>query len=286
MNSLRQQAWWLMRQRGVFTLNDLLLTLSDGTEKNAYRSLMKYVGLLERVGILQRLKRKEPGISSLSRGRVIWRLARDLGRNPPIAKSRDTIIFDPNSQTTLTEKPVADRKNRLVPPEFQHIHDARHTVLAAVRNIQRRDQCALRPAIEKFLEEVRERKVDQSLFNALYLSVMHLGGGGKKAVDFRVPSMRTIMRWASTQDLMPKIQQTHQEKHIQPWMLKAIRISKGLRIYSMQEVHRRLVKRWNPEWGKPVSYTALWRFLRGDRKTVSLEKISSAEVAAMSQGDL
>ena len=104
MNTLRQRAWWLIRQQRTFTLNDLLTTLCDGSEKNAYHSLMKYVVLLERVGVLQRLKRKAPGLSKLSRGHVIWRLIRDLGRMPPVARYRDTVVFDPNSQVTLTEQ--------------------------------------------------------------------------------------------------------------------------------------------------------------------------------------
>lgn len=57
MNDLRKRAWWLIRQQGVFTLDDLLTTLADGTEKNAYRSLMKYVGLQEIETILTQINR-------------------------------------------------------------------------------------------------------------------------------------------------------------------------------------------------------------------------------------
>lgn len=285
MNPLRQRAWWLIRQQRTFTLHDLMTTLCDGTEKNAYISLMKYVVLLERVGVLHRLKRKAPGLSNLSRGHVIWRLMRDLGRIPPVARYRDTVIFDPNNQATLTEQ-LADGPIVVNSPEAQgqaeRIRDARHTVLRAVRNVQQRERCSSKRAINLFLDEVHTGPVQPQLSAALSLSIMRLGGGGQSLEAPGIPSQRTLIRWLNLNDLTPRSPHS-KEAPVQPWMVKTLRIKRGLRIPTMQEVHRRLVRSWNPEWGEPVSYTAMRRFLQGNRKTVPMVKARRAEVEAMRQ---
>lgn len=284
MNPLRQRAWWLIRQQRTFTLHDLMTTLCDGSEKNAYHSLMKYVVLLERVGVLQRLKRKAPGLSNLSRGHVIWRLMRDLGRMPPVARYHDTVVFDPNSQATLTEQ-LADGPIVVTSPEAksqaERIRDARRTVLLAVGNVQQRARCSSKRAIHLFMEEVRTGPVQPQLSAALSLSVMRLGGGGRSLEAPGTPSERTLIRWLSINDLTPKSTYPKVEAAVQPWMVKALRIKRGLRIPTMQEVHRRLVRSWNPDWGEPVSYMAMRRFLQGKRKTVPIVKARHAEAEAM-----
>ena len=285
MNPLRQRAWWLIRQQRTFTLHDLLTTLCDGSEKNAYHSLMKYVVLLERVGVLQRLKRKAPGLSNLSRGHVIWRLMRDLGRMPPVARHRDTVLFDPNSKTTLTEQ-LADGPIVVNSPgaqsQAERIRDARRAVLLAVGSVQQREHCSSKRAIHLFLDEVRTGPVQPQLSAALSLSVMRLGGGGRSLEAPGTPSERTLIRWLGINDLTPKSNHS-KEAAVQPWMVKALRIKRGLRIPTMQEVHRRLVRSWNSDWGEPVSYMAMRRFLQGKRKTVPMVKARRAEAEAMQQ---
>ena len=284
MNPMRQRAWWLIRQQRTFTLHDLLTTLCDGTEKNAYHSLMKYVALLERVGVLQRLKRKAPGLSNLRRGHVIWRLMRDLGRMPPVARYRDTVLFDPNSKTTLAEQLAAGPIVVSSPgaqSQAERIRDARRTVLLAVGNVQQRERCSSKRAIHLFLDEVRTGAVQPQLSAALSLSVMRLGGGGRSLEAPGAPSERTLIRWHGINDLTPKSTHSKVEAAVQPWMVKALRIKRGLRIPTMQEVHRRLVRSWNANWGEPVSYMAMRRFLQGKRKTVPMVKARRAEAEAM-----
>jgi hypothetical protein len=286
MNTLRQRAWWLMRQQGTFTLNDLLTTLCDGTEKSAYSSLMKYVGLLERVGVLQRLKRKAPGLSRLSRGHVIWRLVRDLGRLPPVARHRDTVVFDPNSEATLTLQAVGGTAvgNGAAPRSTEaRIRDARHVVLQAVKRVQQREHCRAKRAVALFLAEVQSGHVEPSLSEALAVSVMRAGGGGQKGPVPGAPSERTLIRWLTVRDLTPKSTWSKPELSVLPWMVKALRIRSTLRNPTMQEVHRRLTRSWNSDWGEPVSYTAVRRFLRGKLKAVPLEEARSVEARATEQ---
>jgi hypothetical protein len=98
---LRARAWWLMRKQQRFTLDDLLLTAAVGTERDAGANLQKYISALERVGVLGRLHRRAPGRAPTSNGHVIWRLALDLGPVPPVWRSAQQVLFDPNSGAVI-----------------------------------------------------------------------------------------------------------------------------------------------------------------------------------------
>ncbi|MCV2359661.1 hypothetical protein LNV08_11840 [Paucibacter sp. TC2R-5] len=109
-SGLRERAWWVMRQKGQFTRDDLLTTLADGTYKDAPSNLQKYITALERVGVLARLKRRAPGNTLTSNGHVIWRVARDLGRAAPVWRPKQQELLDPNSGALLRPpgSPAAD----------------------------------------------------------------------------------------------------------------------------------------------------------------------------------
>lgn len=96
-SGLRERAWWLMRRLGRFTLDDLHLTIANGTERDAAGNLGKYISALERVGVLQRQRRRIPGDTPTSNGHIVWRLVRDLGRQAPVWRSAQQVLFDPNS---------------------------------------------------------------------------------------------------------------------------------------------------------------------------------------------
>lgn len=100
---LRGRAWWLMRTTARFTLDELLLTLADGSECDAPGNLRKYLRGLERAGVLKRLKRREPGTAPTSPGHVIWRLARDLGPLAPVWREQSgaSAVWDPNAGELL-----------------------------------------------------------------------------------------------------------------------------------------------------------------------------------------
>lgn len=90
-----------MRQVPRFTLDDLLLTLAEPGMRDAPGNLLKYVRALERVGVLVRLERRAPGQARTSNGHVIWRLARDLGRQAPVWRSRQQQLWDPNARCAI-----------------------------------------------------------------------------------------------------------------------------------------------------------------------------------------
>jgi hypothetical protein len=99
---LRERAWWLIRTlRKPFTLDDLLFTLNDGGFKDAHGNLLVYLKRLEITGVVGRLKRRAIGASPQSRGAVLWRLRQDLGPVPPVWRSKNGALWDPNSQVLI-----------------------------------------------------------------------------------------------------------------------------------------------------------------------------------------
>lgn len=100
-SGLRERAWWVMRELHKFSLPDLLDRLADGSERDAAGNLRKYVGVLERAGIVQRMKRRVAGASPTSNGYILYWLKRDLGRFAPVWRRSQGAVFDPNSGELL-----------------------------------------------------------------------------------------------------------------------------------------------------------------------------------------
>lgn len=112
---LRARAWWLIRKDRIFTLEKMLFSVADGSERDAPGNLQKYISALERVGVLARLEHREPGAAATSNGHVVWRLVRDLGRKAPVWRTAQNVLFDPNSGAliaTLAALAAAVEKDR------------------------------------------------------------------------------------------------------------------------------------------------------------------------------
>lgn len=98
---LRARAWWVMRRMVRFSLDQLVMTVVDGSEAAAPSNLQKYITALECVGVLVKMPRRQPGTALTSNGHVVWQLARNLGRKPPVWRGKTQRLFDPNSGELL-----------------------------------------------------------------------------------------------------------------------------------------------------------------------------------------
>lgn len=98
-SGLRERAWWHLRAHRVATLRDILTTHAEGHEAAPDINVYKYLAALERAGILVRSAQRLP--ARQSRGRVQWRLARDLGPKAPVWRESRREIFDPNGGSIL-----------------------------------------------------------------------------------------------------------------------------------------------------------------------------------------
>lgn len=104
---LRARVWWVIRNRKRVTIEDLLRTLADGSEREAYGNVRQYLKGLSRVGILDAAgERKEDG-KPTSNGLKVYRLANDVGHKAPVLKRGGKSVFDPNSGTIL--EPPSDQ---------------------------------------------------------------------------------------------------------------------------------------------------------------------------------
>ena len=94
---LRPRAWWVIRKRINFTVQELLSTLADGTERDAVSNLGKYIRALEKAGIVQREATRQPGSALTSPGMLRYRLVINAGRRAPVWRAKSNTVYDPNS---------------------------------------------------------------------------------------------------------------------------------------------------------------------------------------------
>jgi len=94
---LRQRAWWVMRRRSRFSLQELLSTLADGSERDAASNLGKYLRALEKAGVIRREAERQPGAALTSNGHIRYRLAINTGRKAPVWRAKSNAVYDPDS---------------------------------------------------------------------------------------------------------------------------------------------------------------------------------------------
>lgn len=107
---LRQRAWWVMRRRVGFTLQELLSTLADGSERDATGNLGKYLRALEKAGIVRREAVRQAGSALTSNGHLRYRLVINEGRKAPVWRASSNSVYDPNSGAvySMTPQEVCD----------------------------------------------------------------------------------------------------------------------------------------------------------------------------------
>lgn len=95
---LRQRAWWILRNRKQTTLDGLLDTLGDSSQKSASSNLGRYLRALEACGILKRREQRAPGKSLTSNGHVVWQLVIDCGLEAPVFRVSRKEVYAPSTK--------------------------------------------------------------------------------------------------------------------------------------------------------------------------------------------
>ncbi len=86
--SLRARVWNLLRMRTAsWSVDDLLMTLADGTEKDAERSLKRYVRALLKAGYVEQTPRNPQ----------LFRLVKNTGRLAPSLNTPAKTLTDANT---------------------------------------------------------------------------------------------------------------------------------------------------------------------------------------------
>ncbi len=100
-DTLRQRAWNAMRIQRSFTINDLLMASTHGTERDAVSNLQRYLGALARAGVVRRMRRRAAGTRPTSNGFLKYQLLRDLGEIAPTIRPASGVLHDHNSGEEL-----------------------------------------------------------------------------------------------------------------------------------------------------------------------------------------
>lgn len=86
--SLRARVWNLIRMKTAsWSVDDLLMTLADGTEKDAERGLKRYIRALLKAGYVERTPRNPQ----------LFRLVKNTGRLAPALNTPAKTLTDPNT---------------------------------------------------------------------------------------------------------------------------------------------------------------------------------------------
>ena len=101
-SSLRQRAWWILRNRHEATLNSLMTVLNEANFKDVASNLGKYLRALEKAGILQRAVDREKGIALTSNDFIRYLLKIDCGMQAPIWREPAGEVFDPNNNISYS----------------------------------------------------------------------------------------------------------------------------------------------------------------------------------------
>lgn len=106
-HGLRLRAWWVMRRRQSFTLQELLNVVAAGGERDAVNNLGKYIRALAKAGYLMESDARRKGDALTSNGFKEYRLVRNTGRENPIHRVGLNEVYDQNTGESYSTAEVS-----------------------------------------------------------------------------------------------------------------------------------------------------------------------------------
>lgn len=94
---LRAKAWWIIRNRRDTTLENLLNTINDASQKDAESNIGKYLRALTIAGILKVQPTRAKGTALTSNGHYRYVLAIDCGEKAPVWRQPLKQIYCPST---------------------------------------------------------------------------------------------------------------------------------------------------------------------------------------------
>jgi hypothetical protein len=97
----RARVWTALRTGKKLTVDDILMRIVDGNERDPRSNVLKYVKALARAGYVQAMPQRERPLNPTSNGCRRWLLITDTGPEAPIHRvTRDT-LYDPNLEREI-----------------------------------------------------------------------------------------------------------------------------------------------------------------------------------------
>jgi hypothetical protein len=93
---LRQRVWNVLRLGRKVSVEDILLLVVQGGEKDPTSNVGKYLRALARAGYVRRMPIRETPSNLTSNGAIRWWLISDTGALAPVWRTSRDVIHDPN----------------------------------------------------------------------------------------------------------------------------------------------------------------------------------------------
>jgi hypothetical protein len=98
---LRQRVWNALRSGKKLTVDDLIMRVAEGGERDPRSNVRKYLVALARAGYVRQMPVREPGLNPSSNGCVRWWLVKDTGPIAPVWRQRHGALYDGNSEEQM-----------------------------------------------------------------------------------------------------------------------------------------------------------------------------------------
>ena len=98
---LRQRAWNALRTLKKLTIDDIIMRVVDGDERDPRSNILKYVRALARAGYVQAMPQREAPLNATSNGCRRWLLITDTGPESPVYRVRRDTLYDPNLEQEI-----------------------------------------------------------------------------------------------------------------------------------------------------------------------------------------
>lgn len=102
---LRQRVWNALRSGKKLTIDDIIMRVCEGGERDPRSNIRKYLVALARVGYVRQMPVREAALNPTSNGCVRWWLVRDTGLQAPVARPSRAALWDANIEEQI---PFAD----------------------------------------------------------------------------------------------------------------------------------------------------------------------------------
>lgn len=98
---LRQRVWNALRSGKKLTIDDILMRVAEGGERDPRCNVRKYLTALARAGYVRQMPLREAGLNPTSNGCVRWWLVQDTGTAAPVWRQRHGALYDGNLEMQI-----------------------------------------------------------------------------------------------------------------------------------------------------------------------------------------
>ena len=98
---IRQRVWNALRTGKKLTIDDLIMRVAEGGERDPRSNIRKYLVALARVGYVRQMPVREAALNPTSNGCIRWWLVKDTGLQAPVVRASRGSLWDPNTEEQL-----------------------------------------------------------------------------------------------------------------------------------------------------------------------------------------